>query len=88
MLCTWGKSISDAEVIINSTKSKYLLISRNNKDGINNFIIDNIFMESVKEFCYLGIIINNKNLEEQEIKHRIMKPIEHILTWIKYYHPK
>jgi uncharacterized NAD-dependent epimerase/dehydratase family protein len=42
-------------------------------DGINNLITDNTSIESVKEFCCLGIIINNKNLEEQEIKHRIMK---------------
>ena len=40
-------------LIINSTKSKYLLISRNDKDSINNLIIDNIFIESLKEFCYL-----------------------------------
>jgi hypothetical protein len=60
-------------LLINSTKSKHMLISRNNKNSNNNLIIDDISIETVKEFCYLGVIINNKNSEEQDIKHRITK---------------
>ena len=60
-------------LLINPTKTKHMLISRNNKNNNKNLIIDNISIESVKEFCYLGVLINNRNEEEQEIKYRIMK---------------
>jgi hypothetical protein len=38
------------------------------KDNLN---IDNTYLEQVKQFKYLGSIINNDNSTEEEIKERI-----------------
>jgi hypothetical protein len=57
-------------LIINEEKTKYLKCSKkqNRTDNLN---IDNTCLEQVKQFKYLGPIINNDNSIEKEIKERI-----------------
>jgi hypothetical protein len=56
-------------LIINEEKTKYLKRSKK-ETRIDNLNIGNTYLEQVKQFKYLGSIINNNSIEE-EITERI-----------------
>ena len=57
-------------LIINGKKSKYLKCTK--KDiRTENLNINNLHIEHVQQYKYLGSIINDKNSIEEEIKERI-----------------
>jgi hypothetical protein len=58
--------------IINEEKTKYLKCSKK-EIRTDNLKTDNIRLEQVKQFKYLGSIINNDNSIEEEIKERITR---------------
>jgi hypothetical protein len=57
-------------LIINKEKTKNLKGSKK-ETRTDNLNIDNTYLEQVKQFKYLGSIINNDNTIEEEIKERI-----------------
>jgi hypothetical protein len=57
-------------LIINEEKTKYLKCSKK-ETRTDNLNIDNTYLEHVKQFKYLGSIINNDNSIKEEIKERI-----------------
>jgi hypothetical protein len=57
-------------LIINEEKTKYLKCSKK-ETRTYNLNIDNAHLEQVKQFTYLGSIINNDNSIEEELKERI-----------------
>jgi hypothetical protein len=57
-------------LIINEEKTKYLKCSKK-ETRTDNLNINNRYLEQVKQFKYLGSIINNDNTIEEEVKERI-----------------
>jgi hypothetical protein len=57
-------------LIINEEKTEYLKCLKK-ETRTDNLGIDNTYLEQVKQFKYLGSIINNDNSIEGEIKERI-----------------
>jgi len=55
---------------INEEKTKFMVLSRRREDQ-PNLQIDNFTFESVENFKYLGVNINNKNDMHQEIVERL-----------------
>jgi hypothetical protein len=54
---------------VNTEKTKYLLPSRHQNAGKNQDMnIGNRCFENVEQFRYLGTIITNQNLSQEEIK--------------------
>jgi hypothetical protein len=57
---------------INVEKTKYSLLSRHQNVGRNQAIkIANRSFENVSQFKYLGMIVANQNLIQEEIKRRL-----------------
>jgi hypothetical protein len=57
---------------VNAEKTKYTLLSRQQNAGQNNYIkTGNICFENVEQFRYLGTMITNQNLIQEEIKERL-----------------
>ena len=58
---------------VNANKTKYMVMSRDQNAGwSHNIKIDNNSFERVKQFIYLGTILTNQNLIQEEIKSRVM----------------
>ena len=73
MVETFNKLKKEAEevgLIINVNKTKYMKCSRN-KLLQEKITIDNLEVENVQSFKYLGVLINGHNSIEEEIKARI-----------------
>jgi len=62
-----GKGIG---LLINSEKTKYMMVERGVGDYTNLLVGDNIF-EQVQEFKYLGTTLNNRNIMHGEINIRL-----------------
>jgi len=57
---------------VNDDKTKYMVISRDQKAGRYHSIkVNNISFERVEEFKYLGTILTNQNSIQEEIKRRL-----------------
>jgi len=57
---------------VNAHKTKYMTVSREQNAGrIHSMKIDNISIESVGEFKYLGTTLTNQNSVQEEIKSRL-----------------
>ena len=57
-------------LVINKRKTKYLKCTK--KDSrIEDLNINNLYIEQVQQYKYLGSIINDNNSIEKEIKERI-----------------
>ena len=78
MICTFG--IQNAMrmrriiiiIIINSDKTKYMVMSRDQNAGRNHSVkIDNSTFERVEEFKYLGTTLTNQNSIQGEMKSRL-----------------
>ena len=54
------KASKSMGLYINENKTKYMMISRNNKNT-NDLLISNMKFEAVDNFKYLGVNVNNKN---------------------------
>ena len=58
---------------VNKKKSKILIFNSNGKSHINHFKIENEILETVKSYCYLGIIINytgNLNISKTNLMEK------------------
>jgi hypothetical protein len=61
----------EAGLEVNTEKTKYMFLSRHKNAGQNYDIkIANRYSENVPQFKYLGTIVTNQNLIEEEIKTR------------------
>jgi hypothetical protein len=56
---------------INVEKTKYMLLSRHQHVGRNRDIKIAKLFENVSQFKYLGTIVTNQNLIQEEIKRRL-----------------
>jgi len=57
---------------VSAHKTKYTTVSRNQNAGrIHSMKIDNISIERVEEFKYLGTTLTNQNYIQKEIKSRL-----------------
>jgi len=57
---------------VNADKTKYMIMSRVQNAGRSHSMkTDNIFIERVEEFKYLGTALTNKNYVQEEIKSRL-----------------
>ena len=66
------KASKDIGLEVNSGKTKYMIISRQQNIAQNqNIVIENLSFENVKKFKYLGVTVTNSNDTREEIKRRI-----------------
>ena len=57
---------------VNADKTRYMIMSRVQNAGRSHSMkTDNIFIERVEEFKYLGTALTNKNYVQEEIKSRL-----------------
>jgi len=57
---------------VNTHKTKYMIVSRDQNAGrIHSMKTDNISIERVEEFKYLGTTLTNQNSIQEEIKRRL-----------------
>jgi hypothetical protein len=62
----------DDHLEVNIKKTKYMLVSRDKNAGQNRKIkIGNTSIKNVSELNYLGTILTNQNLIQEEIKKRL-----------------
>lgn len=64
-------------LLMNVSKTKLLVFSKTNI--IANLSINDILVEQVNSFRYLGTIINNQCDPKIEIKHELSRPEKHLL---------
>jgi hypothetical protein len=58
--------------LVNSEKTKYMVMSRNQNAGQNhNIKLDNKSFERVEQFKYLGKTLTNQNSIQEVIKNRL-----------------
>jgi hypothetical protein len=55
---------------VNAEKKKYMVVIRGSEDSSKLKVRNNEF-EQVKEFKYLGVILNNKNIMHEEVNVRL-----------------
>jgi len=57
---------------VNADKTKYMIMSREPREGRSHSMkTDNISIERVEEFKYLGTTLTNQNSIQEEIKSRL-----------------
>jgi hypothetical protein len=62
-------AIKEIGLEVNADKTKYMIMSRDHNAGRSySMKIDNIFIERMEEFRYLGTTLTNKNYIQEEIK--------------------
>ena len=62
----------DIGLEVNADRTKYMIMSRDqNAGGSHSMKIDNISIERVEEFKYLGTMLTNENSIQDEIKSRL-----------------
>ena len=66
------KATKDIGLEVNSAKTKHMITSRH-QNGIQNqnIVIENLSLENVEKFRYLGVTVTNTNGIREEIKRRI-----------------
>jgi len=64
------KASKNMGLLVNAEKAKYMVVTRESEDSFNLKIENNEF-EQVKEFKYLGVTLNNKNIMHEEINVRL-----------------
>jgi len=57
-------------LVVSAEKTKYMVVTRGPEDS-SNLKIENNEFEQVKEFRYLGVTLNNKNIMHEEINVRL-----------------
>lgn len=60
------------ELVINVTKTKVIIFSRGKIKKQYNFTIGNLKIDTVFEYCYLGVVINYNGLFTRAISERII----------------
>lgn len=58
-------------LLVNQSKTKYMRCSKDDRQNHGVTIIDELTIEEVDSFIYLGVIINRKCEREEEIKKRV-----------------
>jgi hypothetical protein len=72
MLCKRNISSKEVGLEVNTEKTKYMLLSRQQNAGQNHDIqIANICFENVAQFRYLGTTTTNQKLIQKEIKRSL-----------------
>lgn len=72
MLKVLADNLDEYKLKINAKKTKTMLITKLETNQINlNITLNNIPLEQVREFCYLGSCITCNNKSNSEIKRRI-----------------
>ncbi|CAI6345250.1 unnamed protein product [Macrosiphum euphorbiae] len=64
------KASKNMGLVVNAEKTKYMVVTRGPEDS-SNLKIENNEFEQVKEFRYLGVTLNNKNIMHEEINVRL-----------------
>jgi len=64
------KASKNMGLLVNEEKTKYMAITRRSEDS-SNLKVENKEFEQVKEFKYLGVTLNNKNIMHEEINVRL-----------------
>jgi hypothetical protein len=64
------KASKNMGLVVNVEKTKYIVVTRGPEDN-SNLKIENNEFEQVKEFKYLGVTLNNKNIMHKEINLRL-----------------
>jgi hypothetical protein len=64
------KASKNMGLVVNVEKTKYMVVTRRPEDSSNLKIENNEFGQ-VKEFKYLGVTLNNKNIIHEEINVRL-----------------
>ncbi|XP_050444050.1 uncharacterized protein LOC126847716 [Adelges cooleyi] len=64
------KASKNIGLVVNAEKIKYMVVTRGPEDS-SNLKIENNDFEQVKEFRYLGVTLNNKNIMHEEINVRL-----------------
>lgn len=70
----WKEALQERQLKINIQKTKIMAIS--NRDRTLNIQIDGKTIEQVKEFKYLGALLDNNGKQERDITERIDKAIK------------
>jgi hypothetical protein len=69
----------EIQLEVNADKTKYMVMSRDRNAGWGHSVkIDNIYIERMEEFKYLGMTITDQNSIQEEIKR-------FLTTWLKYF---
>ena len=63
-------------LIVNENKTKYLKCTRT-ETQLNKLMVDNMHIDQVRSFSYLGTVVNGNNTLEEEITERIAKRNKH-----------
>lgn len=64
------KASKNMDLVVNAEKTKYMIVTRGSEDSYN-LKVDNNEFEHVKEFKYLGVTFNKKNIMHEEIDLRM-----------------
>jgi len=64
------KASKNMGLVVNVEKTKYMIVTRRSED-CSNLKVENSKFEQVKEFKYLGVTLNNKNIMHEEINVRL-----------------
>lgn len=70
----WKKTMEEEGMNINADKTKILVIGEQNID--TEIKVDNVKIEQVKEYKYLGILLDETGKQEAEINERVGKTIK------------
>jgi hypothetical protein len=60
------------DLIVNDNKTKYMKCTRK-ETHLDRLTVENIQVDQVRSFSYLGTIVNGNNTLEEEIRERIVK---------------
>jgi len=64
------KASKNMGLVVNAEKTKYMIVTRGSEDN-SNLKVENNEFGKVKEFKYLGVTLNNKNIIHEEINVRL-----------------
>ena len=67
----WNDVLTNKEMKISKTKTEVMMIGRNRQEC--NIFIEETQLKQVEDFKYLGVMVNDKCLQEREIRNRIEK---------------
>lgn len=88
------KSARKRGLEINEEKTKYMVLKSDRRQAVGDLLLKSLVDEktyefkNVDNFIYLGVCINNKHDESEEINHRIVKGNKSAGSLMKIVKPK